>query len=67
MGLFGTFDDLSFGEVLQLLNLGHKSGMLVVRQGRQEAVVHLRDGQVVDAAAEEIIALVAEGHCPWAR
>jgi hypothetical protein len=53
MGLFGTFDDLSFGEVLQLLNLGRKSGMLVVRQGRLEATVHLRDGQVVDAAAND--------------
>jgi hypothetical protein len=53
MGLFGTFDDLGFGEVLQLLNLGRKSGMLVVRQGRQEAIVHLRDGQVVDASADD--------------
>ena len=53
MGLFGTFDDLSFGEALQLLNLGRKSGMLVVRQGRLEAVVHLRDGQVVDAVADD--------------
>jgi len=54
MALRGTFEDLSFAEVLQLLNLGRKTGMLTVRQGQQEAIVHLRDGEVVDAVADMI-------------
>lgn len=54
MALTGTFDDLSFAELLQLLNLGRKTGMLIVRQGKQEAVVHIRDGEVVDAVADMI-------------
>jgi hypothetical protein len=54
MALRGTFDDLSFAEVLQLLNLGRKTGMLIVRHGQQEAIVHLRDGEVVDAVADMI-------------
>ena len=54
MALCGTFEDLSFAEVLQLLNLGRKTGMLTVRNGQQEAIVHLRDGEVVDAVADMI-------------
>jgi hypothetical protein len=50
--LYGSFDEFSFAEILQLLNLGHKSGTLSVRQGSQQAVVHLRDGQVVEATCE---------------
>jgi len=50
--LYGTFDEFSFAEILQLLNLGHKSGTLTIRQGSQQAVVHLRDGQVVEATCE---------------
>jgi hypothetical protein len=50
--LYGTFDEFSFAEILQLLNLSHKSGTLTTRQGSQQAVVHLRDGQVVEATCE---------------
>ncbi|HUT74578.1 MAG TPA: DUF4388 domain-containing protein [Armatimonadota bacterium] len=52
MALYGTFDEFSFAEILQMLNLSHKSGTLTTRQGSQHAVVHLRDGQVVDATYE---------------
>jgi hypothetical protein len=50
--LYGTFDEFSFAEILQLLNLSHKSGTLTVRQGSRHALVHLRDGQVVEATCE---------------
>lgn len=52
MPLYGTFDEFTFAEVLQLLNLGHKSGTLTMRQGGQQAVVHVRDGQVIEATHE---------------
>lgn len=52
MPLYGTFDEFSFAEILQLLNLSHKSGSLSIRQGSQQAMVHLRDGQVVEATCE---------------
>ena len=50
--LYGTFDEFGFAEILQLLNLGRKSGTLSTRQGSQQALVHLRDGQIVEATCE---------------
>jgi hypothetical protein len=50
--LYGSFDEFSFAEILQLVNLGHKSGTLTARQGNQQAIIHLRDGQVVEAVYE---------------
>jgi hypothetical protein len=50
--LYGTFDEFSFAEILQLLNLSHKSGTLTIRQPNRQALVHLRDGQVVEATCE---------------
>ncbi len=52
MPLYGNFDEFSFAEILQLLNLGRKSGTFTARQGNQQAVVHLRDGQVVEATCD---------------
>ncbi|UCH36609.1 MAG: DUF4388 domain-containing protein [Armatimonadota bacterium] len=52
MPLYGTFDEFGFAEILQLLNLSRKSGTLTVRQGSLQGLVHLRDGQVVEAACE---------------
>ena len=53
MALYGTFDEFTFAEILQLLNLGHKSGTLTIRQGSQRAVVHVRDGQIVEATCDD--------------
>ncbi len=50
MAFYGDFDDISFAELLQLLNLGRKSGTLTVRLGQGSATVHLRDGEIVDAS-----------------
>jgi hypothetical protein len=49
MALCGTLDDFNFAEVLQLMNLTRKTGTLTVRRGPQQAVLHLREGQVIDA------------------
>ena len=49
MGLRGDLADLSFAELLQMLNLGRKSGTLQVRCGDFIGTVHLVDGEVVHA------------------
>jgi hypothetical protein len=49
MALCGTLDDFNFAEVLQLVNLARKTGTLTVRCGSQQAVLHLREGQAIDA------------------
>jgi len=49
MAFYGDFDDIAFAELLQLLNLGRKSGTLSVRLGQGTASVHLRDGEIVHA------------------
>jgi hypothetical protein len=49
MALTGTFDDISFAELLQLLNLGHKSGRLTVWRGTERADIFLSKGEVARA------------------
>lgn len=53
MALSGTFEDISFGELLQLLNVGHKSGRLTVWRGRgdEKAEIFIQDGEVVRAVS----------------
>jgi len=51
MALNGTFGDVSFAELLQMLNVGHKTGRLTVRQGDQKAVVFLTGGEVTRAVS----------------
>jgi hypothetical protein len=54
VALTGTLDDLNSAELLQMLNLGRKSGTLVIRSGRREATVHIRDGEVVHAVMDDV-------------
>ena len=49
--LQGQVKDIGLPEVFRLLKLGCKTGILKVVNGRHWADFHLRDGQVVDAAA----------------
>ncbi len=49
MALTGTFEDIGFAELLQLLNVGHKSGKLSIRRGSDEAMLFLMGGEVVRA------------------
>jgi len=49
MAFYGDLDEISFAELLQLLNLGRKSGTLTVRLPQGLATVHLRDGEIVHA------------------
>jgi hypothetical protein len=54
MALTGSFDDVSFAELLQMLNLGRKAGTLNVSCGPRQASLHLRDGEVVHAVMKEL-------------
>jgi len=51
MALQGTFEEVSFAELLQMLNVGHKSGRLTVRRGEEEAVLFLCRGEVARAVS----------------
>lgn len=51
MALTGTFEDISFAELLQLLNVGHKSGRLTVWQGTEKAQMFITEGEVARAVA----------------
>lgn len=49
MAIRGTLQEMSLGDLLQLLALGRKQGRLVVAGAGEEAVFRFRDGAVVDA------------------
>ena len=51
MALTGTFEDVGFAELLQLLNVGHKSGRLSVWRGAERAEIFLLEGEVARATS----------------
>jgi hypothetical protein len=51
MALTGTFDDVSFAELLQMLNVGSKSGRLTVSRPGETAVVFIANGDVARAVS----------------
>jgi hypothetical protein len=51
MALTGTFEDVSFAELLQLLNVSHKSGRLSVWRGTERAELFVVRGDVARATS----------------
>jgi len=51
MALTGTFEDISFAELLQVLNVSHKSGRLEVWRGKDRAQIFVVDGDVARAVS----------------
>lgn len=49
MALTGTFEDIGFAELLQLLNVSHKSGRLNVWRGTERAELFVVKGEVARA------------------
>jgi hypothetical protein len=49
MALTGTFEDIGFAELLQLLNVSHKSGRLSVWRGTEKADLFILRGDVARA------------------
>ncbi len=56
MSFSGNLSTVSFGDILQLVSTGKKTGALLLIRGQQEKRIYFRDGQVIYAgsdAAEE--------------
>lgn len=52
MSLIGSLEDLSLGDILQILSLSQKSGLLVLRTDEGEGRIALRGGLVSGAATK---------------
>lgn len=50
MGLVGSLEDLSLTDVLQILGLSRKTGLLMLRSQHGDAALWFRDGRVLGAA-----------------
>lgn len=51
MALTGTFEDVSLAELLQMLNVGSKSGKLTVSRPGESAVLYIEEGNVARAVS----------------
>ncbi len=51
MALTGTFEDVAFAELLQMLNVGNKTGKLVVTRPGETATLYLENGDVARAVS----------------
>jgi hypothetical protein len=52
MALTGTFEDVGFAELLQMLNAGNRTGKLTVSRPGEQAVLHLLEGNVLRAVSK---------------
>lgn len=53
MSLVGNLEDLGLGDILQIVSLSRKSGMLNLTWGERKGRIIFRDGQVVGAESNE--------------
>ena len=51
MSLVGNLEDLGLGEILQIVSLSRKSGVLTLHSRGREGRIILRQGQVVRASS----------------
>jgi hypothetical protein len=65
MSLVGSLEDLGLGDILQIVSLSRKSGLLLLRSDSGEGRIVLRDGQVraafVKGEPEDLQALLVGG------
>lgn len=54
MGLEGNLKDFDLSDILQLIQLGKKTGALVVQAGGEEGVIYFSEGAAVHAKAGEV-------------
>ena len=52
MSLVGSLDDLGLGDILQIVSMARKSGLLVLRTASGEGRILFRDGMVHAAFAK---------------
>ena len=65
MSLVGSLEDLGLGDILQIVSLSRKSGLLLLRSDAGEGRIVLRDGQVraafVKGEPEDLRSLLVDG------
>jgi hypothetical protein len=65
MSLVGSLEDLGLGDILQIVSLSRKSGLLLLRSDAGEGRIILRDGQVraafVKGEPEDLRSLLVDG------
>jgi CheY-like chemotaxis protein len=72
MGLVGSLEDLGLGDILQIVSLSRKSGLLNLSWGEVRGKIFFNDGQVVAAVSTDITdsfaaVLVRDGLVPADR
>ena len=60
MSLVGNLEDLGLGDILQIVSLSKKSGVLSLSSGKREGLIFFLDGQVVRAVSSQIKASLGE-------
>ncbi len=50
----GTFDTMPFANVIQVLNVGRKTGVLGIRDGELSGAIYLENGEAIHAWTEEL-------------
>ncbi len=60
MGLVGNLEDLGLGDILQIISLSRKSGVLSLHHHRERGKIIFRDGVVVNACSNYIQENLAE-------
>jgi CheY-like chemotaxis protein len=53
MSLVGNLEDLGLGDILQIVSLSKKSGVLLLASGQREGIIVFNDGQVVRAVTSQ--------------
>jgi len=54
MSFAGNLASVSFGDILQLVSTGQKTGALLLGRGRQKKRIYFRNGQVIYAVSEAV-------------
>jgi ActR/RegA family two-component response regulator len=47
MSLIGNLEDLSLPDILQIISLSKKSGILIIQRGEEEGKIYIRQGKVI--------------------
>ncbi|HEY5973226.1 MAG TPA: response regulator [Geobacteraceae bacterium] len=53
MSLVGNLEDLGLGEILQIVSLSHKSGILTLQSAGRQGIIVFRKGQVIRATTNQ--------------
>lgn len=60
MSLVGNLEDLGLGDILQIVSLSQKSGVLLLASGQRKGLIVFNDGQVVRAVSTQFKASLGD-------